>query len=164
MSATQQDTWSLEDDQVATASLEEAQAHDAFWAQAHAQENYFRAGLDYEDYAPAYCVGYVGHAQYGGDFDDAEKSMLSNWVRIKGDSRLSLDEARMCMRAAWDRAEAVAAEQPQLHVDTYPQPWAQALGRILQGANDWLDRVLGERPAPMRPVARRTQQSSLLRQ
>lgn len=151
MSATQQDTWSLEDDQVATVSLENAKVHDAYWAQAHARESYFRPGLDYEDYAPAYCVGYAGWAQYGGAFEDAQHSLLSNWVRIKGGSRLSADEARLAMRAAWDRAQAVAqavaqaAAQPVLHIDTRPQPWAELLGRLLQGANAWLDRMLGER-------------------
>lgn len=148
MSATQQDTWSLEDDQVATVSLEDAKAHDAYWAQAHVREDYFRPGLDYEDYAPAYCVGYAGWAQYGGAFEDAQHSLLSNWVRIKGGSRLSADEARLAMRAAWERARAVAqtAAQPVLHVDTHPQPWAELLGRLLQGANAWLDKMLGERP------------------
>lgn len=149
MSATHQDTWSLEDDQVATVSLEDAKAHDAYWAQAHVREDYFRAGLDYEDYAPAYCVGYAGWVQYGGAFEDAQHSLLSNWVRIKGGSRLGADEARLAMRAAWDRAQTVAqaAREPALHMDTHPQSWSELLGRLLQGANAWLDRLLGERPA-----------------
>ena len=63
-----------------------------------------RAELDYEDYAPAYCVGYCGFAQYGGAFEDADKSLCANWVRIKGDSRLSIDEAMQAIRAAWDHA------------------------------------------------------------
>lgn len=150
MSATRQDTWSLEDDQVATVSLEDAMAHDAYWAGAHAREDYFRPGLDYEDYAPAYCVGYAGWAQYGGAFEDAQHSLLSNWARIKGGSRLTPDEARLAMHAAWDRAQAVAqaARQPALHVDTHPLPWSELLGRLLQGANAWLDKLLGERPVP----------------
>ena len=104
MAVTPQDTWSFEEDETVTASLEEAQAHDVYWARAYARENYFRAGLDYEDYAPAYCVGYVGCVQYGGSFDDAEKSLLANWIRIKGNSRLGLDEARTAIRNAWNHA------------------------------------------------------------
>lgn len=166
MAATQQDTWSLDEDDVVTASLEDAQAHDAYWAGAHRRENYYRAGLDYEDYAPAYCVGYIGHAQYGGDFEEAEKSLLSNWTRIKGDSRLSLDEARMAMRAAWDRAAAVQAAQPWLQASSHAQPWAIVVGRALQGAIAWLDRIeqrlFGGRPVAQ-PVPRRAQQSGLAR-
>jgi hypothetical protein len=163
MAANQQDTWSLDEDDVVTASLEDAQAHDAYWAKAHSRENYFRAGLDYEDYASAYCAGYIGQAQYGGDFDEAEKSLISNWVRIKGDSRLSLDEARMAMRAAWDRAAQVTQTE---HVDVHVQPWVRVVGRALENANAWLDRigerVLGGRPAPQ-PMARRAQQGGLVR-
>jgi hypothetical protein len=76
---------------------------DDFWRRTFWRERYYSHGLDYEDYAPAYCVGYIGWAQYGGSYDDAEKSLCANWERIKGDSRLPLDDARRAMRAAWDR-------------------------------------------------------------
>jgi hypothetical protein len=76
---------------------------DAFWELSYWRERYYRQGLDYEDYAPAYCVGYIGYAQYGGAFEDAETWLCANWVRIKGDSRLGLDEARLAMRSAWER-------------------------------------------------------------
>jgi len=74
-----------------------------YWRRAFWCEHYYRQGLDYEDYAPAYCVGYIGCAQYGGEYEDAENSLCANWERIKGDSRLTLAEARRAMRAAWDR-------------------------------------------------------------
>jgi hypothetical protein len=76
---------------------------DAYWRRSFWRERYYCQGLGYEDYAPAYCVGYVGYAQYGGEYEDAEKSLCANWERIKGDSRLSLDAARAAMRAAWNR-------------------------------------------------------------
>jgi hypothetical protein len=81
----------------------DAREEDAFWHRVYCQERYYSPGLDYEDYAPAYCVGYIGYAQYGGEYEDAEKSLCANWERIKGDSRLSLADARTAMRAAWDR-------------------------------------------------------------
>jgi hypothetical protein len=86
-----------------TVSREDALAEDAYWARRFTGERYYTPGLEYEDYAPAYCVGYIGYAQYGGSYDDAETSLCANWERIKGDSRLSIDEARLAMRAAWDR-------------------------------------------------------------
>jgi hypothetical protein len=49
-------------------------------------------------------VGYAGFAQYGGSFEEAEKSLVANWVRIKGDSRLPYEQACQAIRAAWDRA------------------------------------------------------------
>jgi hypothetical protein len=79
---------------------------DAYWQSAFWGQSYYRAECSFDDYAPAYCVGYIGYAQYGGNFDDAEKSLCANWVRIKGDSRLTLDEAMQAIRAAWEHAAA----------------------------------------------------------
>src|SRR5690348_9430716 len=81
----------------------EMRAQDAYWARRFWQERSWRPGCDYEDYAPAYCVGYAGFAQYGGEFADAQHSLCANWVRIKGDSRLVGDEAAPAIRSAWDR-------------------------------------------------------------
>ena len=36
--------------------------------------------------------------------DEPEKSLCANWLRIKGDSKLSIDEALRAIRAAWERA------------------------------------------------------------
>jgi|GEM_PF-4414112 len=88
---------------------------DVYWSRHYWRERYYRADCEYEDYAPAYCAGYVGWAQYGGSYEEAEKSLCANWVRIKGDSRLDIDEAREAMRAAWDHAERV---------------WLQALRKV----------------------------------
>jgi hypothetical protein len=94
------------------------QREDRYWQDAYWAEPYYRAGFSYDDYAPAYCVGYIGRAQYGGSFDDAEKSLCANWIRIKGDSRLGLEEAMQAIRAAWDHAsQPVAAEEEELLVD-----------------------------------------------
>jgi hypothetical protein len=82
----------------------DAAREDEYWRRAFWFEHYYSPDLDYEDYAPAYCVGYIGYAQYGGEYDDAETSLCANWERIKGDSRLTLGDARRAMRAAWNRA------------------------------------------------------------
>jgi hypothetical protein len=91
------------DEQPVVLKLVDPDEQDAFWRRSFWRENYYRQGLSYEDYAPAYCVGYVGYAQYGGEYEDAEKSLCANWERIKGDSRLSLDGALAAIRAAWNR-------------------------------------------------------------
>jgi hypothetical protein len=88
----------------------DARQQDAYWSSVFAVQGYFRPGCDYEDYAPAYCVGYVGYAQYGGSLQDARHSLCANWERIKGGSRLTLDEALLAIEAAWKRAEALAVE------------------------------------------------------
>ena len=85
-----------------------AQVEDLYWADNYWKEPYFRADYDYEDYAPAYCVGYSGCSQYGGRFEEAQKSLYANFVRIKGDSRLTWEEAVEPMRSAWMRVEPAA--------------------------------------------------------
>jgi hypothetical protein len=93
-----------------TLDVDTVRDEDAYWQQAFRREGYFSAQLDYEDYAPAYCVGYTGFAQYGGSYEDAEKSLWANWERIKGDSRLPYEHAGLAIRAAWERlAQPVAA-------------------------------------------------------
>ena len=84
-----------------------AQLQDRYWSENYWKESYFRADYDFEDYAPAYCVGYRGCAQYGGRFEDARTSLCANFIRIKGDSRLTWEEAIGPIRAGWERMAAV---------------------------------------------------------
>jgi hypothetical protein len=95
----------------ATLKPVDARKEDAYWQRWYRRERYFQPDLDYEDYAPAYCVGYIGYAQYGGAFADAEPWLCSNWLRIKGDSRLGLEDAKLAMRSAWDRMARQAASR-----------------------------------------------------
>ena len=88
-----------------------AQMEDLYWASNYWKQPYVRADYDYEDYAPAYCVGYSGCVQYGGSFEEAEKSLCANFIRIKGDSRLSWEEAIEPIRSAWARMEANSAQR-----------------------------------------------------
>ena len=114
MNAVAQDSWlDQEDDPVVTVEGRiDFRAEDAYWQGAYRRQPYFRSDCSYEeDYASAYCVGYIGQAQYGGTFEDAEKSLCANWVRIKGDSRLTIDEAMQAIRAAWQHA-ADGMEEP----------------------------------------------------
>lgn len=82
-----------------------AQVEDLYWLGHFWKQAYFRPDYDYEDYAPACCVGYTGSAQYGGHFEDAENSLCANFLRIRGDSRLTWDQAREPVRSAWNRVE-----------------------------------------------------------
>ena len=127
----------------------DARAEDAYWERSYWREGYYKPGLDYEDYAPAYCVGYIGYVQYGGAFEDAETWLCANWMRIKGDSRLELDEARLAMRSAWDRlalcaarpqrasspivARAVSLLRPRLRISSFKLAARAVLGRPAAG-------------------------------
>jgi hypothetical protein len=116
MSALAQDDWQeqADDPEVRIDGRVDPEREDAWWQSVWWTEPYRRSGLDYDDYAPAYCVGYIGYAQYGGRFEEAEKSLCANWLRIRGDSRLSLEDAMQAIRAAWDHAaQAQARPEPE---------------------------------------------------
>lgn len=97
--------------QAAVLRQNSAPVEDLYWAGNYWKEPYFRADYDYEDYAPAYCVGYSGYVQYGGRWEDAEKSLVANFVRIKGDSRLTWEEALEPIRSAWSRVQSMSPQQ-----------------------------------------------------
>jgi hypothetical protein len=133
MTAIAQDFWQEQADEpdVRVDGVIDPQVEDTYWQSVYWSQPYYRAELEYEDYAPAYCVGYIGCAQYGGCFEDAEKSLCANWVRIKGDSRLTLDEAMQAIRAAWMHAErsvlsADEDEQELIDINSLAAQHAQA--------------------------------------
>lgn len=86
-------------------------AEEAYWREAYRREPYFREGLRYEDYDPAYRVGYTGPMRRGGRFEEVESALKDDFDRVRGRSRLRWDEAREATRAAWRRA--TRHEHPQ---------------------------------------------------
>ncbi|XAH23157.1 hypothetical protein AAFF27_24765 [Xylophilus sp. GW821-FHT01B05] len=80
---------------------------DAYWRAAHTREPYYAEDRSFDDYHPAYRLGYEERAARRGRFDDFDAELGSSWERRRGESRLSWDEARPASRAAWERAERV---------------------------------------------------------
>lgn len=76
---------------------------DAHWRSAYQHESYVQPGFSYDDYAPAYRLGYTGAAAHNEDFSVAEPSLSSQWDSAKGSSRLTWPEAKDAARAAWNR-------------------------------------------------------------
>jgi hypothetical protein len=77
---------------------------DAYWRGAYTGESYYSPMMSYDDYAPAYRLGYSNRGRYS-SFDEAETSLSRDWESTKGTSRLSWPEARHAARAAWHRVE-----------------------------------------------------------
>lgn len=79
-------------------------AEEAYWRQAFRSEPYYRSEFTYEDYGPAYRVGYTGPVRRNGEFEQLEGELKSDFDRVRGKSRLRWEEAREATRAAWRRA------------------------------------------------------------
>jgi uncharacterized protein (TIGR02284 family) len=76
-----------------------------YWQDAYTSEPYFEEGRPFEDYSPAYELGWTGYHDYGGEFDTADCVMATDWTVCKGISNMSWEQARAASRAAWQRAE-----------------------------------------------------------
>ena len=76
-----------------------------YWREVYSQEPYFESGRQFEDYNPAYELGWVSYGLYGGEFEAADRVMANDWDMRKGISTLTWDEARHPTRAGWQRAE-----------------------------------------------------------
>ena len=83
-----------------------ATAEAAHWQEAHATQPYAKSEFGYEDYAPAYQLGYNSRGRYQTQsFDTVQDEMKGEWERNRGNSRLSWDDALPATRAAWHRVE-----------------------------------------------------------
>jgi hypothetical protein len=81
---------------------------DAFWREAHQDEPYFNPDRTYDDYQPAYRMGWESRAKYegGGSYEQYEPAFRNDWETMKGNSRLAWEEAKHAVRAGWHRVEA----------------------------------------------------------
>lgn len=80
-------------------------AEEAYWREAFRREPYYRSEFSYEDYGPAYRVGYTGPVRRHGEFDELEGQLKDDFQQVRGRSRLRWEEAREAARAAWKRAK-----------------------------------------------------------
>jgi hypothetical protein len=78
-------------------------AEEAHWRNAFRAEPYYVPGFGYDEYSPAFRVGYTGPLRREGNFLSVEPSLQEDWMRVKGRSRLTWEQARPAVRAAWDR-------------------------------------------------------------
>jgi hypothetical protein len=77
---------------------------DAYWRSNYQTQPYYTTGYTYDDYSPAYALGY-NNARRFPSYDLAEPHMADEWERVKGHSRLSWEQAKAASRAAWDKVE-----------------------------------------------------------
>ena len=92
---------------LAAAAAGRAPAAQAYWRNSYTGESYYEPGHSFEDYAPAYELGWSSRAQAGDDrdFDAAEQDMQRAWESHRAASRLTWEQARAAMRAAWHRVD-----------------------------------------------------------
>lgn len=75
-----------------------------YWRKNYSSRPYVASGTTYDDYAPAYRMGYERYPDYHGrKFDDVEHEFSRDWDTVKGKSRLTWEQARNATRDAFHR-------------------------------------------------------------
>jgi len=77
---------------------------DAYWRENYSSRSYVDRGASYDEYAPAYRMGWESSQRYKGHrFEDTESNLKADWERTKGKSKLGWDKAKFAVKDAWDR-------------------------------------------------------------
>jgi hypothetical protein len=89
------------------AELVDPTAEDSYWRANYTTRPYYLkvGNYDYNDYGPAYRLGWESRSRFvGRPFDEFESELARDWSGAKDRSRLTWDSARHAARAAWQRA------------------------------------------------------------
>lgn len=80
--------------------------HDTYWRMNYRSRPYVETGYEYDDYAPAYRMGYESYSHYaqqGMTYDQAEPYLKADYERQHGGSRLGWVQAKYAVQDAWNR-------------------------------------------------------------
>ena len=93
---------------------------DAYWRENHPRQGWAK-GRPYDDFRPAYRIGYEGYSKYGttgSTFEDREAELRREYELSK--SSVSWDDAKLASRAAWQKFDK--KNPSNTSVDTYGNP------------------------------------------
>ncbi len=77
---------------------------DAYWRENFHREPYYVGGRGYEEYRPAYELGWSSVGRYEGDYDAIEPRLADDWRARHADAGLAWTDVRPATRAAYERA------------------------------------------------------------
>lgn len=74
-----------------------------YWQDHYRNESYFDPNYDYDDYEPAYMLGYTAKQRYRGNWDELQEQLRRDWENVKGKSRMQWEHAQEAVRAAYEK-------------------------------------------------------------
>ncbi|MBX9403514.1 hypothetical protein K4L06_19560 [Lysobacter sp. BMK333-48F3] len=81
----------------------------SYWASHYRHADFYRDGMRFSDYAPAFYVGISVHLEHPDrDFDDPTLQLRQRYQRIRLGSALNWEQAERAARSAWQRARNTA--------------------------------------------------------
>lgn len=111
-------------------------AEEAYWRDQYTKEPYYQVGRGYEDYAPAYRLGYLGRSNASGSFDDAHDNLSASWTSQRERSTLSWQEAQVASRAAWQRADRQLSADSSIGAVADADDVIETLNDVLESCRD----------------------------
>ena len=90
----------------ATAEMVNPTVEDAYWRDSYSKQPYYETGRTYDEYRPAYALGWSSVDTYTGRFEEFEPQLQDRWNTERGTSTLDWNAARTPVYAAWERAQA----------------------------------------------------------
>jgi bacterioferritin (cytochrome b1) len=109
-------------------------AEDAHWRTNYSSQPYVAKGSKYEDYGPAYKLGYERYPEYHGrSFEEAESDLQRDWTSRRGESRLEWNEARHATRDAFNRTRDSIASAGATTMGTSSDEVVDDLNELLRG-------------------------------
>ncbi|MDR0225423.1 MAG: PA2169 family four-helix-bundle protein [Burkholderiaceae bacterium] len=109
---------------------------DAYWRDAYQSEPYYVAGRSYEEYRPAYALGWSAANRPEADFDAFEDEWQRQWTTTRGASHLDWDQARPAAHAAWARATRRDVQDPAMAAPVDRDEVAQVLDELRESCRD----------------------------
>ncbi len=111
-------------------------AEDAYWRESYNREPYYVQGRTYDQYRPAYELGWSSVGRYEGDFDAVEPRLADDWRARHAADGLAWTDVRPATRAAWHRASGatLASDRPLDVMDN--DDVIDVLNDVLESARD----------------------------
>jgi uncharacterized protein (TIGR02284 family) len=117
-------------------------AEDAYWRESYQNEPYYVGGRTYEQYRPAYELGWSSVGRYEGDFDAVEPRLADDWRARHSAAGLAWTDVRPATRAAWERANGArngserASNDHAVMEGTSNDDVADVLNDLIESARD----------------------------
>lgn len=81
-------------------------AYNEYWQKSYKTRPYYSSSFTWDDYSPAYRLGYDAYGtNRGSKYDTIESKLERDWDRTKGTSRLAWNDARQAVRDGWHHVE-----------------------------------------------------------
>jgi hypothetical protein len=79
-------------------------AEDAYWREHYSDRPYVKDDASYDDYAPAFGMGWTAYERFPDrPFDTVESDLGRDWNERRANSNLEWEEAKHAARDAWER-------------------------------------------------------------